>query len=335
VKYVNESNYAQDVDGNTVNLTGADGDFMLEIDRLYWDVIDNSSYWDIQFSDSKLSSHAVTAHTFDGVDRNHIYIGVFNGLSSGGWLRSISSSSIPSNSENIDWFYDLAHAGGASMSENTYGITNAPERMLVGILHLFVYATKNLQSIVCGLNKGSTMGTSESALGAVNANFSPTGGWTQGTTANYSTCCMTLGLMNWYGKQWQLWGETIFNGGSWKVSFDAAQHYAVASGTFAGAPAGWITVNAGTPTNVSSRSYITEIAGNKYLPFVPTAASGGSESTYYCDGMQSNTGDRCCCSGSRGFDPSGIAGLFSLATYLNVSDASWLVGARLRAHSVD
>ena len=332
VKYVNESNYVQDVDGNTVDLTGADGDFMLEIDRLYWDCIDNSSYWDIKFSRRKPTTLSVTAHTFNSVDRNHIYIGVFNGLSSGGWLRSISSSSVPSNTQNIDWFYNQAHAGGAGMDENTYGITNAPERMLVGILHLFVYATKNLQSIVCGLSQGP--GGSASALGAVNANFSPTGGWTQGTTANYTTNCMTLGLMNWYGKQWQFWGETIFNGGSWKIAFDAAQHYAVASGTFAGAPAGWITVNAGTPTNMS-QSYITEISGNKYLPFVPTAASGGSASTYYCDGAWSATGDRCCVSGARVETASGLAGLFALNVNDAVSSSFWAVGARLRVHSVD
>ena len=332
VTYVNESNFAQDLDGNVVDLTGADGDFMLEIDRLYWDVIDNSSYWDIQFSKRKPTSLAVTAHTFSARDRRHIYIGVFNGLSSGGWLRSISSSSVPSNTQNIDWFYNQAHAGGSGMDENTYGITNAPERMLVGILHLFVYATKNMQDIVRGLNSGS--GSSASALGAVNANFSPTGGWTQGTTANYTTNCMTLGLMNWYGKQWQFWGETIFNGGSWKAAFDAALHYAVASGTFAGAPAGWITVNAGTPTNMS-QSYITEVSGNRNLPLVPTAASGGSASTFFADAAWSSTGDRCCFSGATVGDASGVAGLFALAVSGAVSNSSWHIGARLRAHSVD
>ena len=332
VKYVNESNYAQDVNGNTVDLTGADGDFMLEIDRLYWDVIDNSSYLDIQFSERKPTSLAVTAHTFSARDRKHIYIGVFNGLNSGGWLRSISSSSVPSNTQNIDWFYNQAHAGGAGMDENTYGITNAPERMLVGILHLFVYATKNMQDIVRGLNSGS--GSSASALGAVNANFSPTGGWTQGTTANYTTNCMTLGLMNWYGKQWQFWGETIFNGGSWKVAFDAALHYAIASGTFAGAPAGWITVNAGTPTNIS-QSYITEVSGNRNLPLVPTAASGGSASTFFADAAWSATGDRCCFSGADVYNASGMAGLFALGVHDGVSRSNWSIGARLRAHSVD
>ena len=332
VTYVNESNFALDLDGNVVDLTGADGDFMLEIDRLYWDVIDNSSYWDIQFSKRKPTSLAVTAHTFSARDRKHIYIGVFNGLNSGGWLRSISSSSVPSNTQNIDWFYNQAHAGGAGMDENTYGITNAPERMLVGILHLFVYATKNMQDIVRGLNSGS--GSSASALGAVNANFSPTGGWTQGTTANYTTNCMTLGLMNWYGKQWQFWGETIFNGGSWKVAFDAALHYAIASGTFAGAPAGWITVNAGTPTNMS-QSYITEVSGNRNLPLVPTAASGGSASTFFADAAWSATGDRVCTSGASVTDASGVAGLFSLHVNVAVSASNWNIGARLRAHSVD
>jgi hypothetical protein len=332
VTYVNETNYAQDVDGNTVDLTGADGDFMLEIDRVYWDCVDNSSYWDIQFSRRKLSSLAVTAHTFDGVDRKHIYIGVFNGLSTGGWLRSISSSSVPSNNQDIDWFYNQAHAGGACMSENTYGITNAPERMLVGILHLFVYATKNLQSIVCGLNHGS--GSSAPALGAVNADFSPTGGWTQGTTANYTTCCMTLGLMNWYGKQWQFWGETIFNGGSFKVAFDAAQHYAVASGSFSGAPSEWITVDTGTPKTASG-NFITEIAGNRYLPFVPTKIAGGSASTYYCDGEWADTGARCCSSGAALSNDQGTAGLFALSVKEELTDSYWRIGARLRAHSVD
>ena len=333
VTYVNETNYAQDVDGYTVDLTGADGDFMLEIDRLYWDVIDNSSYWDIQFSRRKLSPLAVTAHTFDGIVRKHIYVGVFNGLSTGGWLRSISSSSVPSNGQNIDWFYNQAHAGGSGMDENTYGITNAPERMLVGILHLFVYATKNLQSIVCGLN--SNTGSAESAFGAVNEDFSPTGGWTQGTTANYRTCCMTLGLMNWYGKQWQFWGETIFSGGSWKIALDAAQHYAVASGTFQGAPPEWIRVDAGTPTGITA-NYITEVSGNKYLPFVPITASGGNSSTYFCDATWvSSADDRCCRSGGAVNDSSGVAGLFALNLNSTVASSNWIIGARLRAHSVD
>ena len=145
---------------------------------------------------------------------------------------------------------------------------------------------------------------------------------------------MTLGIMNWYGKQWQYWGETIFNGGSWKVAFDAALHYAIASGTFAAAPSGWITVNAGTPTNMS-QSYITEVSGNRNLPLVPTAASGGSASTFFADAAWSSTGDRCCYSGAAVTDASGVAGLFALDVSSAVSLSNWTVGARLRAHSVD
>lgn len=331
VKYVKEDNFAEYLDGTPAVLTGADGDFVMEFDQYWSTCTDKSTYWEIKFATFKFDDNAVTPHRFGGTLRSHRYIGVFNGYNDT-WLRSIATSNVPSNSQNIDWFSAQAKNGGSGMSTNTYGIENVLDWMMLITLHMFVYKTTHMQGIVCGLNKGSGSGASD--LQGCNAGFSATGGWTQGTTANYTTCCMTLGIMNVYGKQWQFIGNCIFNGGNWKFATDPADYYNVASGTYAGAPSAWTVVAAGTPTNMS-QSYITEICGNNVAPYLPKAASGGSASTYYCDAAWSATGDRCCFVGAAVYIASGVAGVFAVDVDSAVSASYWLIGARLAFSSLD
>ena len=329
--YLDEDNFGKDVDGNSVNLDGTDGDLMLEVDRLYWRVEDHATYFDIEWSPVKMSEDMICASVFNGTERRHIYYGVFNGWKdSNGALRSVSTSNVPENTKTIDTFYSYAQTRGTSLTENTFCIENALFFSLRQILTLWVYATKDVQGdVVCGLNNGS--GSAASALLACNSGFSATGGWTQGTTADYNTCCMALGIMNPWGKQWQFIGETIFNGGAYKFAYDGADHYAVASGTFAGAPATWINTGAISPAG-SSGQYISEIAGNLHLPCVPSAASGASSSSYYCDIWYYNSGDRCCMAGAAVDSSSGMAGAFALSCYAAVSYSYWSLGARLCAY---
>lgn len=331
IVYIDESDYGKDVDGNSVYLDGTDGDLMLEVDKLYWRVVRSGTYIDIEWSPVKIYSNMVCASTFNGIERSHIYYGVFNGWKdSSGYLRSVSTSNVPENTQTIDTFYSYAQARGTGLTENTFCIENALFFSLRQILTLWVYGTKNVQDDVArGLNSGS--GSGAAAMLACNSGFSTTGGWTQGTTANYTTCCMALGIMNPWGKQWQFIGETIFNGGAYKFAYDGADHYAVASGTYADAPSSWINTGVISPAG-SSGQYISEIAGNQYLPCVPSAATGASSSSYYCDIWYYAAGDRCCLAGTAVNAASGMAGAFALLCANAVSNSAWNVGARLCAY---
>ena len=181
VKYVKENNFAEYLDGTPAVLTGADGDFVMEFDQYWSTCTDKSTYWEIKFATFKFDDNAVTPHRFGGTLRSHRYLGVFNGYNDT-WLRSIATSNVPSNSQNIDWFSAQAKNGGVGMSTNTYGIENMLDWMMLITLHMFVYKTTHIQSIVCGLNKGS--GSSASDLLGCNSGFSATGGWNQGATGN-------------------------------------------------------------------------------------------------------------------------------------------------------
>lgn len=327
IRYVQEDNFLVDVNGNAVTLDNSQGygDFLLEVDNIWWTIDEdaNNIYW--KFTKKDMSGGTwQSAHKFNGTYREKIYYGVFNGVVSDGRLMSIASTAYPASAQNIDYFYTQAHNGGT-----TYHIENLPQRMLMIGLHLFLYATKNIQSIVCGLNKGS--GSSVADCQAVNAGFSAIGGWTQGTTANYNTCCMTMGIMNYFGKHWQFTGETIFNGGNWKFAMDANDHYQnMASGSYANAPAAWTVVQAGTATNLS-QSYVGVVSGDARAPFIPVS-SGGSSTTYYCDAAWSATGDCCCFSGAYVAIAAGLAGLFAFAVNNALSGSAWVVGARLLIH---
>ena len=287
IRYVKETNYLQDVDGNTVSLDGTYGDFCLEIDTIWWTTRVYSGYFDIMFSTYKFASDCVTAHTYNSKVRKHLYHAVFPASYNSDKTAVCSvakngSSAVPfaasnsSGTKNVEQFYQLCVARGSGATENTYHEINYPEQMLLLLLELFVYKTKNIQANVAhGLNHGGAESELASIVGTISSSalygeLNVTGGWTQGykTSVNTTKHCMVIGLWDFYGAQWHYNDQTIYDGatGTLYIGTDAYDHVAVPSTTFSQAitHSSWVAIDNCIYASSSTSGYIKTLSGNKY-----------------------------------------------------------------------
>ena len=92
VKYLNPDNYAKDVDGNDVVITGADGDVMIEIPKVYYRLHKDENYQYIQISDTAQEGFCCLAHTYKGVEKDKVYIGAYQSYYEKGELNERNSS---------------------------------------------------------------------------------------------------------------------------------------------------------------------------------------------------------------------------------------------------
>lgn len=320
--YVKEDNWAQDLEGNAVSLTGSDGDFMLEVDPVWWTTVDHTDYYDEIFALTPFQSDVITAHMWDGHVKKHIYCSVAPGTVDDGTLTSRVVASPGAASLNNEQFYNYARARGSGAAVNTYTTQTGIVDTLMNILHDFVYLTKNMQGDVA---QGYCDGAG-SMTKAISDDVSVTGGNTQGSTSVNTMNCVTCGLINYYAYLWRFKNESIQNGSKLKMAVDNADHYNITTGSYAGAPETWVELDLGVPVGAAN-SFITAISGNKYWPQAPTAV-GSSSTTYFCDAFYSDAGDHCCIVGG-GVYCGASDGLFCAAVSTAVGYACWDLGARL------
>lgn len=318
--YLDESNLNKKVDGSAAVLTGADGDVMLEIDTLYWKVTVDNGVFGITVSPYNPDGTWATAHRYGDQILKHIYIGVFEGVLVDNKLRSINTSSAPRTSATQPQFCTWAAANGAR-----YYIESYTARTLWQILTTFVIGTRNSQAVVGNGN------VKASAAIAVNDNWSATEPWIKGSSdSNVGVTC--LGIHNPWGNVWELMANTIFNNGNLYFSVRNNDNYNISSGS-GSRPSTWRSVATGCGT-YASQSYIQDVCKDAYATFFPSSYSGGSASTYYCDGVWSNPGDRYCQAGGA-WQYGALCGTFCTAVNSPNGTSDPRIGARLQAYGTE
>lgn len=261
VKYLNPDNYAKDVDGNDVVITGADGDVMIEIPKVYYRLHKDENYQYIQISDTAQEGFCCLAHTYKGVEKDKVYIGAYQSYYDGTKSRSVSGVSA-TGSKSLNNWRDYAHAQGEGY-ENFYW------NLLVLLQCLFTIQFKNLDS-------QTAMG-----YGWCNSGSFSTGGGLDTKGLNYCASGTGNAQMKWLGIE-DFWGSrrtwidgAYINGTSLTVADATSPDMA-----FSGTGAGYKTAASGLTTG---SGYFTKIVGeNSEAGFTPQNFSGSS-STYYCD----------------------------------------------------
>ena len=262
VKYLNPDNYAKDVDGNDVVITGADGDVMIEIPKVYYRLHKDENYQYIQISDTAQEGFCCLAHTYKGVEKDKVYIGAYQSYYDGTKSRSVSGVSA-TGSKSLNNWRDYAHAQGEGY-ENFYW------NLLVLLQCLFTIQFKNLDS--------------QTAMGYGWCNSSSgfsTGGGLDTKGLNYCASGTGNAQMKWLGIE-DFWGSrrtwidgAYINGTSLTVADATSPDMA-----FSGTGVGYKTAASGLTTG---SGYFTKIVGeNSEAGFTPQNFSGSS-STYYCD----------------------------------------------------
>lgn len=287
-KYLNPNNYAEDVDGNAVDITSTGaGDVMIEIPKIYYRLHKDSSYQYIQISNAMFEGACCLAHTYKGVEKDKVYIGAYESYYDGTSSRSVSGVSA-TGSVSLNGWRTYAQNNGKGY-ETFYW------NLLVLIQCLYAIQFKNLNSQTalgygwCGYTSGHPAG------GGLNQK-----GLYYGTSK--SGQMKFMGIEDFYGNREDWIDGAYINGTSLTVADATSPNMA-----FSGNGVGYIT--AATELNTSSEKYYNSIVGDNNSGFCPKSFYG-SATKYYCDYGATKSSSVLSFGGGQGSTT--LAGIFSM-----------------------
>lgn len=272
-KYLNPNNFAQDIDGNAVDIeSGAEGDVMIEIPKIAYKLVNSGTTITVQITNNPIKTfdgfryYAHTRQTEGDCDK--LYVGAYLGAVTDSKLRSLSDSTptMSSSSLGLTDFRTLARANGEG-----YDMLSFYPLSLLQCLYLIRYKNLNSQA---ALGMGYVGGSAHVKTGATNQKS-----MYYGTTDNL-TQMKFAGIEDFYGN------ATYFIDGiaSSAIALPTAEfsHLFVAFDEFNNNLDGYKDYGV-LPASESSM-YIKKVQGTTEIPFlVAKVGGGGSATTYYCD----------------------------------------------------
>ena len=285
------------------------GDVMVKIPKFWFRRYREGNIEHIKISDKATDGFTLhPAFNHAGVETDCIYVGAYKTSSNN---KSVSGAS-PQVSQTRATFRNNAKAKGAY-----WGIIDIATVSAIQMLILVEYATNNVQSAI---GRGFCDGNGPLNTGSCDTVPNLTGR-PSGTDGKVDV--VWRGIEGFWGNVWECTDGVNWNDGTYYVCNDPSK-YADDTGTnyeilsFTG-HTGWF------------KAYITAEgldAGNNPHVMLPSAAGGGGESAYQCDGVWSYAGWMVLRHGCS-YDGGSVAGLFASFLYHTSSDLSNNAGSRL------
>lgn len=300
--YLNKDNYNQRAEGDTAPiLTGADGDVMVEAERMWYKLVKNAdSTATLYISEVELDGYK----SFIG-NQDVAYRGAYEASISGGVMRSVSSVA-PGVNNTRAAFRNYAKARGSEYSQNDYYLLR-----LWQCMYLLLYGTRDSQTAI-GRGRSASRNTSAINTGKMNTKPFCWG------DAGGSNGMKFLGVENFYGNVWEFVdGLTIVNYVC-KITEDPSKYDDVGTS---------YEITAGTVPSGASGNYVKTMQATNDAPFLPSVV-GGSETTYFCDALWIDPGTRVARFGGT-WDDAGRVGAFYWAFDSATSYANASLGSRL------
>ena len=282
ISYLNENDSTKFPDGSTIAGNAASQTYvMVHFPKYYHKTVEVSpNRWRTYISEVQIDN--------DYIEEPEMLVGVFEAYkpSEVNWLTSLAGVTSTA-SQTISTFYTQAQANGTD-----WGIINYRAHATIARMFCAYYGTTNIstlnEDIPCsGGTKRFDQGLTGSTLSLGNADGKVE---VNGDAGYYSTSF--LGLEDCYYSKWEMvQGVNILNG-KW-VIYDGGEFPDMDVDALEDAGATNIRVYQNTlGTTDSSSGFITKLAHGRYGDVIPIA-TGGSDSTYYCDYFWYNTGNRC------------------------------------------
>lgn len=308
VKYLNPNNYAQDIDGNSVDITsGSAGDVMIEIPKVYYKLSNDANYQYVQISDSEQDGFCCYAHKYQGVEKDKVYIGAYHGYYDGTSLRSLSGKA-PTATQNITIFRNYAQANGAGYQQFYFHLMT-----LLQCLYVIRFKSLDSQSkLGYGWCKVST------TIAATNTGGADTKGLNYGEsgTAQIKFC----GIEDFYGNVLNWVDGAVTDASRNILIFNADSSTCVYNNT----GTGYKTTTTGFTSNQSG--YVIKVWGTNDAGFT-LKTKGGSATTYYCDNGLVDASKVCSFGGS--YNSATYYGAFYVYLYYSATSAFASIGGRL------
>jgi formylglycine-generating enzyme required for sulfatase activity len=342
--YLDPSDSTRKADGTAADLTGADGQVMVEIPAFYTKFTDGASRrWEIsETAAAGFSLHP--AFIVGGVTVAHRYIGAYQACVHNGtayqsglnWDSNIGAgqnwnpaahklSSVsgiyPAVGVTRDEMRKMAKNRGAGWWQLDFWLLNA-----VQVLFLVEYGTFNSQAVLGNGNTASTYGASsgnqaDSPHSVAGKSNSLGNGSTNATTGASSTTkgvafVSYRGIENIFGNAWQWCDGFNINGHQALVCSNPAQLADDTASNY-------------TPLGVPMPSADGFIASHQALAnaFIPASVTGGSSTSFVCDHYWQNTG--WCVARVGGSAAGANSGVFALSAGDASSDLDRNRGGRL------
>ena len=344
VYYLNSANSALKADGTLANLSGADGQVMVEIPQVFikYSNVANTHSWSI--SDVPLPGYELhPAHIVDGNTVNYRYIGAYDACVAN-TISGLYQSGL--NYDNnvtagLSWNVNAYKLSSVSGIYPAVGLNRADSRSmaanrgnrwrqldfhllsLIQLLYLIEYGSFNSQSKISNGNVGcsytASSGSQTDSPHSISGKSNTIGNASGGvySTARDTAWVSYRGIENFWGNCW-----TWIDG----INFNSALVYVNTNNSRS-------TYADDTSTNYSligskgtADGYPRRILGYK-AGFIPVAI-GGSSSTYLCDYYYQTTGWRALLFGGS-VSYGVLAGAFSVNSINGFSLRTRNIGSRL------
>lgn len=307
---LNPNNFAQDVDGNTVNLASDSvGDVMIAFPRRGLKITTTGNYLDIKMTNHPNDENfEYNAHTRINTIKDKFYLGAFKGYSYNSKLRSWSGKA-PTVNQTISAFRTLAKANGASNGTGGSGYDQSGFYQLTFRQAMYLLKYKNLDS-QSAVGRGYVDGNSA----AINTGGTNTKGMDYGETTGKLQMKL-FGLEDFWGNIYEFI-DGIFS--------DASRNILTATDGFNDTGSGYYNNGQGATADIGN--YMSKPQGGTKTGFIAKEVSG-SDSTYFCDSPYLYASRLAYFGGS--WSHASNAGAFRLSVYPSGSYSSVYLGARL------
>ena len=307
--YLQKDDYTKKEDGSVSNLTGTDGDVMVEIPKIGYRLWSDGSYQYVSVTtEANKENYCYYAHSLDSTgDCDKIYYGAYYGYINSNNLYSRSGVS-PTVSTSLTDFRSYAANRGTG-----YSLESFFPRILMQCLYVIMY--KNLDSQTA-LGQGLTNVSAKVNTGGTNSQS-----FCYGTTSG-SNQVKFLGIEDFWGNLYG-WLDGVYCDGSRNIKTDYR------NSVFTGTNGNNFQFSTATGTSQNYSGYINKIMGTNTTGFVKDYNNNtdGDESTYFADYGGVYFGSFSSCGGCW-FDGA-YAGAFYLDLSYSASYADSYVGARL------
>ena len=307
--YLNKDNYTLKEGGGASNLTGTDGDVMVEIPLIGYRLWQEGDFQYVSITaDPNKTGYCYYAHSLDAEkDCDKIYIGAYLGYQTSNKLYSRSGVS-PTASTNLINFRTYAKNRG-----NGYSLTSFFPHTLLQCLYVIVYKNLNSQ-LALGQGYTSNSNSSKKNTGGTNSNT-----FCYGTTSGTQQVKL-FGIEDFYGNLSQ-WLDGLYSiPNSIKTDYRNSVFTDHNGNNF----------QFNTSCNILNIFYnnIQKILGTNNSGFViKTGTNSNRGQIYYCDYGQLTSGYFGISGGTWNSDSD--AGVFRLDVYSAASEAGSYLGARL------
>lgn len=277
--YLNPNNWNEKYNTNEAsNLTGEDGDVMIEFPKFAYKIKTENSIITVSVSNDENVIENDNDYTYDAFSRleegdlDYFYKGAFMGsLDENEKLRSLPGK-LPANYKNIRMFREAAQANGAHYQQSTYAQVKALQ-----CLYLIKYGNRNCQAALGkGISNTNTMYVTGYQATAVNdissENSNLASGMNFGNSSSGNAHVRLFGIEDLWGNLWE------FVDG---LTVDANFNIIISQNNFSNEDISSVDeTSIASGFSKSTYGYTKEVIGNSITGFFPIDMSGSS-STYW------------------------------------------------------